>query len=199
MKNVFIIILTIILIAPFPFACNKHDFYQYDIESLGIEIGRFSKTDSRIFEKFTFNDGDTLQSSEFIIRISIDKVKRIAALTTPISLFHSNALAETPLPVSFKLGLISISSSNSVFASGKEFEPASNLTSLFEASFEYYDQEYMTILQFIDSYDQWYKDDKILLKLSTPLDKPLAQKLKVIVTMDDGTVFELETEKVVVK
>jgi hypothetical protein len=144
-----------------------------------------------------------LRSNEFVISIGVSKYSYLSKANSPKGTFISSAQAEPVPPSSVsKISLISIYSSIPIFANGKSFEPTANLISLFKATSSGYYSGYYKIepvLQFIDGFIRWEQEDAVLLILDAYLDQALDQKLKVKVTMDDGTVFELETETVVVK
>jgi hypothetical protein len=206
MKNIYIIILTIILIAPLPFACideiSKYGNSKFKIDSLDIIAGKIESENRFYIQPINFDtiQTDTLISSQFGIAIKIAKVSNLTELRIPKGSFISQSMADPVFPRSAsKVSLISIFSSQPVFANGKTYDAMENLTQLFNATYNYYNFAPQPILKFIESFDNWTEYNDIVLTLPTPLDQPLTQKLKVIVKMDDGTVFELETEKVVVK
>jgi hypothetical protein len=204
MKNVFIIILTIILIAPLPFACNRGEVGKYKIKSLAIQSGKYSIEHLPNYSQINFNasTNDTIPKNQFALKLSITNVEYTSNHSPVKGSLVSSAQAydEPPIPLS-KISLISIYSQLPVYANNKIYEPLDNLTDLFTASFEFFynNEDSQPILKFIDNMNFWENGYDIILLFKSTLDQPLAQKLKVIVTMDDGTVFELETEKVVVK
>ncbi len=204
MKKSIVIILTSLLVAPLPFSCNRGEIGEYKVSELGISVGKLIDiSEYRQFEKILFDPApiDTLNSSAFAMHLFITDIEYItqkAQLNAPLI---SSAMAdEAPAKPSSKLSLISIYSNKTVYANGEIYEATNNLTSLFMArTSNYYDNKPTSVLKFIEDFNIWEQEVGILLILDANLDQPLAQKFKVIVTMDDGTVFELETEKVVVK
>jgi hypothetical protein len=199
MKKLSIIILIAILILPLPFSCGptESNLPDYKITELELKVGKF---DSGSFQKTTFTtESDTISSLEFVIQIAISKSESIKIAASSGLIPFTNVAFAKRIPPAIKstIDLISIYSDESVYASNEVFPPDQSLRNLFEARNYYGD--FLPVLNFIENFDRWQLEDKIYLQLANPLDQPLAQKLKVIVTMDDGTVFELETEKVVVK
>ncbi len=206
MKKSIVIILTSLLVAPLPFSCDRTSSggnYNFQIEELSIQAGQFDKENPTYIQPVSFEPAptDTLRSNEFGIALSISKVTYLAIHSRPKLDFIQSATAErAPARSAANITLISIYSPKNVYANGEVYEPTESLTSLFKASSsDYYRLEFLPVLKFIEDFNRWEQGMEIFLILDAYLDQPLAQKLKVIVTMDDGTVFELETEKVVVK
>lgn len=205
MKNLLTIIFVGLLIVPLPFSCDtsSRGLSNFKIEELALTAGRWVQENRYYIEPMRFDPApkDTLLSNEFGLAISIEKSTYTASANSTKSLLHSSALAKPAPPRSeADVSLISIYSPLPVFANKKTFDSADNLTALFTATASNdYNNEPESVLKFIEGFGKWYQEKSIYLILSTQLDRPLNQKLKVIVTLNDGTVFELKTEKVVVK
>lgn len=194
-----LIFLSLILFIGIPISCVKKSS-TFRIESLALTLGKFdTENDLGSFTEVSYNQGneDTLSVSQLVVEVLIEETSLIASSAN--AWFLSSAYADVAPPTAeSKLSLISIYSDKSLFAGGREYQPGDNLTNIFTISSRYY-PDATTILQFIEQFEKWYEDDNLYLKVSVSIDQPLAQSLKVDVTLENGTVFMLETEKVVVR
>lgn len=197
-----VIVLFIVLSTGVPISCDMtgSSSYIYRIESLGIAAGQISDmANPYSFSKAVFDPAplDTMKSSDLAIEIRIEETSVIADAAS--FSFIASAYAD-PIPpaAESRLSLISIYAEESIFAYGMEYKAGDNLANLFSISSLYYSSQ-SSILKFIQEFDNWYTDDRLYLEFIPPLDQPLAQHLLIDVTLENGTVFNLETAKIVVE
>lgn len=195
------LILSLILFTGVPISCDDDNDPQsniFRIESLGVAVGQFQvENDPHSFQEESFTQrSDTLKSTSLAIKISIEETSKVQ-LAASFSFIPSTYALPAPPIAESKLSLISIYAEEPIFAEGTEYEAGENLANLFYLSSTYYGPS-KPILKYIELIEEWLINDNLCLELVAHLDQPLAQPLMVDVTLANGTVFNLETQKIVV-
>lgn len=194
------VFLSLILFTGIPISCIYGPFgSEFRIEALDVSVGQFQvQDDFASFIEVAYNqgNGDTLSVSKLVIEISISETSNVASRIS-LGLTPSAFADPAPPRAESELSLISIYAEESIFADGVAYEAGENLTPLFSLASSYYNEP-MAVLNFIDQFEGWDQSDQLYLTFTTAIDQPIAQPFKIDVTLENGMVFELETEKVVV-
>ncbi len=195
MKRIITIIFIFSLV--FPISCDQKAG-QFYIDGLTLKVGKVSQSNG--WNEFQEIDNvslanDTLAAEEVVLGIFIESARYVSMRSFG---FISSAHADQadPNPKS-KVSLISIYSSGKVHTDSKVYDVGENLRDIFMASGNY--GEKMPVLEFTGAVGYWERWDDIYLYLNSTLTKPMDQAVQVKVTMDDGTVFEMETPRVMIK
>ena len=206
MKKALTILLALVLVLPLPFSCDwvtgNYGSSQYRIQRIGLETGIINEdVDSNRYNFEIADANDTLSSEQFAFRLFIDSVSYISFEKSfePIGIFNAaSADPAPPTPVT-NVSLISIYSSTDLTVDDVEYKAGENLTPIFLASSEYYYRQPQAILSFIDSYFEWNEWNDIMLHFDGKLHSSVNGTFTIKVTMDDGAIFDMESEEVILK
>lgn len=197
-----VIILSLVLLTGIPISCNVtggggSGFLR--IESFALAVGLFTESDNPYsFSPKIFDPApkDTMSYTDLAIELRVNETSFISS-ALPFSLISSVFADPAPPRLESKISLISIYAKQSVYAGSIEYEAGDNLTNLFLITSRYSDPT--TILNFIKEEQGLYLYESVYMIWNTPLDEPLAQSLLIDITLENGTVFNLESQKIVVK
>ncbi len=209
MKKIVIILFVIFVVFTVPFSCDPtnsgYGSSSYRIDSLSLEVVKMTKLSEYPYYKYDLfgSSGylatDTVSSDVFGLKIAIAEQTYVMNNNSFSSPFIHSAFADPvpPSPIS-NIALISIYSDSEVFANGVKYEIGENLVNLFMARGDDF-SEPQSVLKFVDQLSNWYYWYAIFLEMHASLDQPIDQKFQVKVTLEDGTVFEMETPRVMIK
>lgn len=178
---------------------RKNYISEFEIDSLSLSVGKIIT----LFENYTDIEpistselADTLDLSTLGFKIKIEKVSYITASSHWAKSIINSAYAD-PIPAHSKsqISLISIYSNESIETESKTFDAGENLTAIFEVSLPY--EEWKSPLKMIENMRYWFDYDPILFRINTGLKKTINQRFTFKITMDDGKVFELDSEKII--
>lgn len=204
MKKALLLILIPSLMTAVFYACdfgsNSNYNSEFQIDSLSLTVGKISEPNDGYFQLVELSEhqlSDTLDLTTLGFSVTIRKVSYITKSNHRTVSLISSAFAEPAPPHSkSKLSLISIYSDETIETETRSFTAGENLTAIFEASRPW--EDWKTPLEMIRTMDEWYEDDPILLRLNTKLAEPLHQRFLFKLTMDDGSIFEMESPSLII-
>ena len=190
-------------------SCCDENFEQTftTIDEMEIEVGRIERVPASNSERIDFISEKSTDFVDAAFRIVINNTHAVAANTKhePAFSFMNNTYACDPLqatPSQF-LRNINITSSLPVNNFGRIIEPGSSLNGLFEVVENFTHLSNLSIDQYIREHQDniWlfgHTDTRLIFRLNRFIDFPRGT-LKVEIGMDDGTKFELTTNRYEVK
>lgn len=203
-----LILITLIIAGGFPFSCEERgstNNTKYEIKSLSLKAGKITKGESSTwyqFEAIVFDsaDSDTLSAEEFGMSIWVDELRVVSndnAKRLDFGIMPSAFADPAPPSPESKIAAISVYANEIVQAGGNTYPIGDDLAPLFEASYTYGDK--VSFSSFIDQDDPWFQGDPIYLHFVSTLDVPVSQVFEVSIAMDNGEVFDLQTQNVILK
>jgi hypothetical protein len=196
-------IIVLLLVSGFftiPISCVEEE-QVYSIQQLGLRAGRVLKVAEAYVEQITFESTtDTISSVDFGIEIFVEEYELISESLRLGNPFISSAYAPPVIPkeVDDELALLKITSSDTLFISGTYYAPGTLLTNLFHVESGNSNPP-KTIFKYMEESTEWEHSESIVLALVDTLDAPIQQTFFIQVTLEDASVFELETPVVRIK
>lgn len=184
------------LLSPISCTQNVEEVRELEIESLSLSSGRYSFSPSLEYEEIDFaNRTDTIHSDEFAMAIAVEEFRLVSDAQYKHPLV-STAQAD-PVPPSLKtaISLVSVYCTAPVMILGQSYQAGDNLIEHFRAGRRFGTPQ--SVLSFVAANSNWSGDDQIYLMFQPRLTEPFSQKLQVVVTLEDNTTFELESELIV--
>ena len=179
--------------------CCTHDARHEIIDSMSVSTGMIDKIARRAgefvdvdFEKRSLQN--TVNSEEFAILFQVERRAYVKSTSNP---FISTSVAEGIMSLGTEsISLISIYSSDTVFANDTAYLPGKNLTSLF-AIRTFGDKYEVPIFQYLKKH-QTINPSVGYLRFSKELDRPLDQVFYLKFYTTQNHAFELNTDPVLV-
>ncbi|MEQ8473839.1 MAG: hypothetical protein RIC35_21765 [Marinoscillum sp.] len=203
MKKALWVLLVMIMVGILPFACDFGSRTNYassfTIDSLSLFSGQIiNATSNPYVEPVDFETKtDTLSHSMLGFEIKIANVSYTHTDYGNNSSLFNSAFADPEPPKSEEtITLISIYSDQPLSTSTMNFEAGDNLVNIFEGHRGY---EWATIHKMLENFDHWYDYESIVLRFSEYPTHILSQHFTIKITMSDGRIFELLSDKIITK
>lgn len=196
-----------------PVSCNDCDDSCCDeafeqtfstISEMEIEVGRIERVPVSNSERIDFVSERSTDIVDAAFRIVVNSTEAVAAKTKhepSFSLMNSSYACDPPVqatPSQF-ISSINITSSAVVNAFGRDLEPGTSLNRFFEVVENFSHLSNLSINQYIREHKDniWlfgHTDTRLIFRLNRFMEFPRA-RLKIVIGMDDGTIFELTTDR----
>ncbi|MEP4534497.1 MAG: hypothetical protein ABJ004_15505 [Cyclobacteriaceae bacterium] len=199
MKRSLTIILLLVLIIPLPFSCvdgsDNADFLR--IENFDLTTGKILLDSSSDYYTLGYVPmGDTIPSKKFGLVLKVSDVSFVS-LSSELSFVGSAFAKRLPPELESSIALISVYADSDIETEIGRFSAGSNLISIFEASFARTHPE--GVISFLSSTADLEHGSQIFLHLKNEVQHPIELTFSVKVTMSDGTIFDKESEEVILQ
>ncbi len=192
----------LLLGAPVFYSCIDFNFgdsaqgSEYIMESFEISTGRFTAVNGLYTLASVDFSTDTLIFSDFAIQIAAEPRYLSSNNSHFIYSLWSSANAEPPVNfTSSSIDLLTITSSKDIIIDERIFTTGSNISSLFKASFGRIGLAPSPILELIQD-DLWQIGNQLFLFFIAEPDQPIIQEFQIEMIMNDGNIYDLQTELV---
>ncbi len=197
-----ILLIGLIVIGGLPFACDfgssNYESRPYKIDSIGVLAGKLITSNSYEYVAAVEPD-EPIVSTSFGLQMSVLSTKSVdVALRFGISIIN-RAFADLPIPPSVsEIAQIEVFASDTLFFDEGTYPAGQTITELFSAGSNYYG-EFETIDFLVVNMENWDRYDRIILELKEEVTSEFSGSFSVKVLMEDGDLFEVESERVTIK